>query len=320
MDVAYLRFRGKEHRGVADPDQAWILVELISYLEHPKSGALEFDDMGPSWVPVREAIGQGTLHVGDASGAEVARRFDALLRFISLRLGRRTGADVVPLLSRKELADPETRTHALVTALCGGGCLQGTIRIPGAVGPLVITADLRAGSVTCHIDVDAPRQGRPATRVRWLVRQLGEAEDGLRVESFVVHGRGSTAAELLRDVRQDPLVLIPDAARELRSFRVALTRPIGPKRGRGRGSFIDAVNDTVDLFQRTVVGQVKPWAPPVVRKSPVVDPAKVAEPKGVVVEVAVTKPPLGPLSFAEYSATFPSRPRTPVPATAPRTP
>ncbi|MFN8189856.1 MAG: hypothetical protein U0R78_05315 [Nocardioidaceae bacterium] len=46
----------KEFRGVADPDQAWILGELIRYLEHRKSGALEFDDMGESWVTVREAV------------------------------------------------------------------------------------------------------------------------------------------------------------------------------------------------------------------------------------------------------------------------
>ncbi len=51
----------KEHRGVADPDQAWILGELIRYLEHPRSAALEFDDMGPSWVPTREALVAGTL-------------------------------------------------------------------------------------------------------------------------------------------------------------------------------------------------------------------------------------------------------------------
>jgi hypothetical protein len=49
----------KEHRGVADPDQAWILGELIRYLEHPGSGALEFDDMGQAWVPVREAVTGG---------------------------------------------------------------------------------------------------------------------------------------------------------------------------------------------------------------------------------------------------------------------
>jgi imidazoleglycerol phosphate synthase glutamine amidotransferase subunit HisH len=29
----------KEHRGVADPDQAYILGELIRYLEHPRSGS-----------------------------------------------------------------------------------------------------------------------------------------------------------------------------------------------------------------------------------------------------------------------------------------
>ncbi len=46
----------REHRGVADPDQAWILGELIRYLEHGRSGALEFDDMGPAWVPIRDAF------------------------------------------------------------------------------------------------------------------------------------------------------------------------------------------------------------------------------------------------------------------------
>jgi hypothetical protein len=49
----------KEFRGVADPDQAWILGELIRYLEHRKSGALEFEDMGESWVPVRNSIAAG---------------------------------------------------------------------------------------------------------------------------------------------------------------------------------------------------------------------------------------------------------------------
>ncbi len=81
----------KEHRGVADPDQAWILGELIRYLEHPRSGALEFQDMGSSWVPVRDAVSAGTLRATDAGATEVAARFDALLRYLSLRLGRQLG-------------------------------------------------------------------------------------------------------------------------------------------------------------------------------------------------------------------------------------
>jgi hypothetical protein len=155
----------KEHRGVADPDQAWILGELIRYLEHPRSGALEFDDMGGSWVPVREAVAAGTLRANDKPALEVASRFDALLRFASLKLGRHLGTEVVPALSRKELADPASRTHALVASMAATGVLEGAIRIPNTIGPLVVTVDLRANKVTCHIDIDAPKEGRPPTRV-----------------------------------------------------------------------------------------------------------------------------------------------------------
>ena len=77
----------KEFRGVADPDQAWILGELIRYLEHRKSGALEFDDMGEAWVAVRDAVAAGTLRATDKGIAEVVARFDALLRFTSLQPG-----------------------------------------------------------------------------------------------------------------------------------------------------------------------------------------------------------------------------------------
>ena len=161
----------KEFRGVADPDQAWILGELIRYLEHRKSGALEFDDMGDAWVGVRDQVAAGTLRVSDNGITEVVARFDALLRFASLQLGRQLGTEVVPVLSRKEAADPLVRAQALAQSLCASGELSGAIRIPGTAGQLVVTADLRAGKVTCHVDVDAPKEGRATTRVNWLLRQ-----------------------------------------------------------------------------------------------------------------------------------------------------
>ena len=231
----------KEFRGVADPDQAWILGELIRYLEHSRSGALEFDDMGESWVAVRDAVSAHTLRATDKGIATVVARFDALLRFASLSLGRRLGTEVVPVLSRKELADPSIRAAALTQSLCEHGQLAGSIRVPDTVGPLVITADLRSGQVTCHVDVDAPREGRPTTRVNWLVRQLKNAPESVRVECFTARARGAGAAELLKTVRDDPTSLITDPSREIRSFRVAMTTPMGAKRGRGRGAFIDSV-------------------------------------------------------------------------------
>ncbi|HMM95826.1 hypothetical protein [Phycicoccus sp.] len=257
----------KEFRGVADPDQAWILGELIRYLEHTRSGALEFDDMGESWTAVRDAVAAGTLRATDKGIATVVSRFDALLRFASLSLGRRLGTEVVPVLSRKELADPTLRASALTQQLASSSQLSGVIRIPDTAGHLVITADLRAGQVTCHVDIDAPREGRPTTRVNWLTRQLKNASDSTRIECMTAHSRGSSSAELLKVVRENPAVLVTDPAREIRSFRVALTSPLGAKRGRGRGAFIDSVLTAVDTFYASVLGDLKTWAaaPPKLR-------------------------------------------------------
>jgi hypothetical protein len=257
----------KEFRGVADPDQAWILGELIRYLEHHRSGALEFDDMGEAWVAVRDAVSAGTLRPTDKGVPDVVARFDALLRFASLRLGRQLGTEVVPVLTRKEQSDPSLRAQALASMLCQTGQLSGAIRIPDTVGPLIVTADLRSSRVTCHVDVDAPTDGRPTTRVNWLVRQLKAAPASVRVETFAAHARGSSAAELLDAVRENPAALVVDPKKELRSFRLALTSTMGTKRGRGRGSFIDSVLGATDTFYADVLQHLKAWsaAPPRLR-------------------------------------------------------
>jgi hypothetical protein len=257
-EVLTIAVQQRVHRGVSDPDQAWILGELIRYLEHPRSGALDFSDMGPSWVAVREAIAAGTLRVNDRGLAEVISRWEQLLRFAALRLGRELGADVQVLVSRREAADPAVRFAAQTASLVGAGLLTGALRIPDAVAPLDVAADLRANRITVSIDVDAPREGRPATRVGWLTRQLRDAPDGLRLDAFSAGLRTSTS-DLLRQVREDPMVLIADPKREFRTFRVAATSPLGTKRGVGRGGFIDSVLAALDGFYGTVVQQIRPW-------------------------------------------------------------
>ncbi|WP_240942864.1 stress response protein [Planosporangium thailandense] len=278
----------KEYRGVADPDQAWILGELIRYLEHPRSGAMEFSDMGPAWVPTREAISAGTLRPGDKVVPEVAGRFDALVRYAGLKLGRQLGTEVMPALTRREVSEPATRTQALGTQLASVGTMTAGLKIPGAVGPLQVTADLRAGKVTCHVDVEAPREGRPTTRVNWLVRQLKEAPDNVRIEAFTMHARGPGKAELLGAVRTEPTILIGDTAKELRSFRIAMTYPAGTKRGTGRGSFIDSLLGAIDDFYAQVIQNLKPWMPAAPRLRSPDDPKPVEPVPASLVSTAIS--------------------------------
>lgn len=249
----------KEYRGVADPEQAWILGELIRYLEHPKSGAMQFDDMGPHWVPVRDAVQAGTLRASDKTALDVAASFDALIRYAALRLGRRLGAEVTPVLTRAEAANPALRPAALASSLVKSGTFAAALRIPNAVSDLTVTADLRASKLTCSFDVDAPREGRATTRINWLLRQLRESPDSLRVEAHFAWGR-TDAAELLRDVRQDAAKLVIDPAKEIKSFTIAHVSGAGSKRSAGRGGFIDSVLDAVDASYEDIGQRLKPWA------------------------------------------------------------
>jgi hypothetical protein len=84
----------KVHAGVDDPEQAWILDELIRYLEHPSSGALAMNDMGGAWVEVRDGAKESTLRKSNAGVEEVAGKWGQLTQYLAIRLQSETGAEV----------------------------------------------------------------------------------------------------------------------------------------------------------------------------------------------------------------------------------
>lgn len=248
------------HRGVADPTQAWVLAELLRYLQHPRSGASGFEDMGASWVPVRDAVLAGTLRLSDRKAPQVAASWDRLVRQVCLRKTGELGTDVTPVGTRTHAADPSARSTALVKGLVDQGALTAGLRIPGAVGLMTLTGHLRTSQVELAVDVAAPTEGRPLTRVNWLLRQLPDAPDSLRIDALGAKPSDSRA-ELLKTARTDPkLLLPPDGAPT--SYRLTLALPLGTKRGIGRGGFITSVHEAVDTFYRDVMQTLVPWTPP----------------------------------------------------------
>ncbi|MFV2012295.1 MULTISPECIES: hypothetical protein [unclassified Micromonospora] len=57
------------------------------------------------------------MGVGDTAAADIAGRFDALVRFAGLELGTQLGTDIMPAPSWRELADLVGRTQALVSQM-----------------------------------------------------------------------------------------------------------------------------------------------------------------------------------------------------------
>jgi hypothetical protein len=251
------------HRGVEDPDQAWLLGELIAYLDDERSGASGFQDMGENWVKVRNGAGDGTLRASNADVRDVAERWEQFVEYLCLGLGQDLGRDVRTVRPRKQTA--AARLEANAGALADGGILDASIRVPDAVGPLAVQADLRTRKVVTSVVVEAPGDGRPTTRVNWLLRQLKEAPDGLVVEVSFANTKATTAG-LLSTAKEDPqsLLLANDRARPPRAFRLALSRPMGTKRGKGERSFVLETRKQAIGFYRDLVQNLRPWraAPP----------------------------------------------------------
>jgi hypothetical protein len=248
------------HRGVSDPDQAWILGELIAYLDHEASGANGFTDMGRSWVAVREAAHAGTLRAADAESRTVCERWEQFVEYLALGLAQDLGQDVAVVRPRK--LTPEQRLHGLVRALAEEGALTGSVRVPHAVAPLELHADLRTRRVLTSVTVDAPGEGRPLSRITWLLRQIAHASSDLRVD-VAFQGTRETTSLLLGAAREDPASLLSptDRKRMPRSISVTAARPLSTKRGMGKGSFVGDTRAQAIDFYRDTIQAISAWRP-----------------------------------------------------------
>ncbi|MGY1620451.1 TerD family protein [Geodermatophilus sp. SYSU D00691] len=262
------------HRGVDDPMQAWLLHEFVRYLQHPRSGASGFDDMGSSWVPVREAVAAGTLRAGDRKVPAVVDSWIRLVRHLSLRLTAELGVNVVHVLPRRLATDAVARTRAGTEALATTGCLTATLKVPGAVGPLGIVADLRTGQVRVSTKMPAPQEGTAQRRINWLLRQLKDAPDDVLIDVAFADSSESTC-ELLRDVRDKPVALVGSGKAEVATFTLTRSLPLGTKRSGVRGAFVPSVTQAVESFYADVVQPIRPW---VARAPQLPDDAVLAEP------------------------------------------
>jgi hypothetical protein len=253
-----------EHHGIDDPEQAFIIGDLIAYLDDPRSGAAGFDGMGKEWVSVRDAARNQTLRARDAGVLEVVEDWEQFVEYLSLRLRQVLGRSVTPVHGRSSTRVSRIDGH--VSSLIEGGLLQATIKVPDAVAPIEIDANLASRQVTTHARVKAPGEGRAKTRVNWLLRQLKDAPRDLRITARFPRTRTTTSL-LLEAAVANPtdLLLSDDRKREPSAFDIALMRNMGPKKGKDKGSFVAETMEQVILFYGEVLQDIQGWTRPPAR-------------------------------------------------------
>ncbi len=251
----------QRYRGISDPDQEWVLRELIHYLGNEASGALGFEDMGEDWVAVRKGGRDGTLRASDTGPRGVAERWDQFSSALALSLSQELGANVQPQRLRGQTT-PE-RIDEFVKGLVDAGGLATTLRVPDAIGPLTVRADLRSQQTLTSVSIDAPKDGTPRGRFGWLMRQLKEAPGDLRLEAAFPNARSTTTASL-DQMRENPKALEyeQDPKRPPRAFVLTRCEPMGKKRGRAEGSFVRDTSSQVLTFYSDLVQELKAWQAP----------------------------------------------------------
>ncbi|MFF3753486.1 TerD family protein [Streptomyces sp. NPDC002018] len=244
------------HEGVGNAAHAWLLHELLHYLQHENSGCHGFQNMGPAWVPVRNGIDNETLCQGDRRAVEVVESWERLIRQVCLRLGGELGLKVLPVQRTRRGADAHARRAVLADRLCDDGRLHAELRVDGTPGILAIAADLRTGRLRTSVEIPAPEQGYPLTWVKRLVRQLAEAPADLHIETLG-EGPGSGPRGTLERLRPEPADLLPKDDTPITGFRLSLFKGMGSTRGNTESGFIRSVDDAVDHFYSRVVTQLE---------------------------------------------------------------
>ncbi|MEV0023687.1 TerD family protein [Streptomyces atroolivaceus] len=244
------------HEGVDNATHAWLLQELLHYLQHEHSGCHGFQNMGAAWVPVRKGIDDETLCQGDPRATEVIESWERLVRQVCLRLGGELGQKVLPVQRAKRGTDPRTRRAGLADTLCSRGRLDAELRIEGTPGTLAIAADLRTGKLRTSIEVAASEQGYPLNRAKRLIRNLASAPADLHIETIVA-ADGVGPRGTLERLRPEPADLLPKDGGEIVGFRLSLFKGMGNGRGSAESGFIRSVDEAVDRFHALVIAQLE---------------------------------------------------------------
>jgi hypothetical protein len=250
-----VRCQGEQR--IDDPDQAWLLGELIRYLDDERSGCAALEGMGSSWVKVRDGIRAQSLRRKDDPGLiEVVERWEELAEYACLLLSQELGSDVTQRLK----PDADARRRRAAQMALDDGKLRAEIRIKDAAGPMVLEADLRSGQARVATRIDAPATGQARGRIGWMLRQLKEAPGGLRIEVSYERIQRTHATTLAKAVEDPELLRFPeDRLRPPRQFKLSVVQQMGRGGGRGKSMFVDKTIALVMKFYGETLQGIRAW-------------------------------------------------------------
>jgi hypothetical protein len=265
---SYLQAEAKiqiSQSSISDPDQAYMLNELVRYLSHDSSGVVGFTRMRGSWSDSIKVVQQGkSIQKSSEEAQEIVADWYELIRSVSLSMSERLGLNVSVLLTPSERKNPSAKINHATEMLYKEASLTSRLKVPDAAGPINVTADLKTRCVTVAMETPAPKDKKQSkASIRWLTNQLKNCDTRDIYLAVRWPGRSQQTIFPVIDSIDDPTIhsderpgLMPS------SFEVRYTNDLGGKFSQV-SNFGAALEDSVVTFYAEAGQYISAWqAPP----------------------------------------------------------
>lgn len=256
-------------------DEAFIVGELVRYLEHPNSGRLPMDAMSKEWPKIVADIqARHPIQPKSPDIQEMITSWHQEARDVALLMTRKLGEATTLSISRGELANPKGWVDEEAKRFCERNELEFQLDVPNAAGKIDIVADFLRRSISVRMKINAPMdRASNSAKLNWLLRQLSKSEKERVVILCITKGKGHNFGALADEIdpKSDEIKGLSDVA----SFRVEMSSDLGAKFN-SRKKFIEGLEALVPEFYINVGQHLQSWVapPPKIRKE-TIEPAQV---------------------------------------------
>lgn len=268
-----------KHHGISDPDQAYILEELVRYLMHPSSGVTSFDRMNAEWKDLCTLVqNRAPLNKNSKEVIEGMSAWHQYVRNISLDLCLMLGKNVTVSMKKAHREDAVARLQDDCQIFCNSRRMECELEIPNAASRLKLWADFETRSVNASMFLKAPEDKPTAKgRVGWLLHQLKACEEEELIVKASWPGRAPetlTALGKLRSLGVESLIGNNTTIKPT-GFEIIYKRDLGA-RFNGAKTFAQESERVPLEFYKCAGQYLREWvaAPPQVKKD---TPAEILE-------------------------------------------
>ena len=242
-------------------DEAFLVSELIRYLEHSGSGLVPLDQMNKEWPKIVSDV--QASHPINPKSDEVVKMITAWhqeARDVALIMTRRLKESVSISASRSNLANPGAWVEQEAKRFTAEKMLSFELDVPNAASKILVESDFLRRAVRVSMKLMAPTdRNSNSARLNWLLRQLAKSEKSKIIIRCITRGKSQNFGAMADEINPKS-----DEIRDLGeivSFQIEMSTDLGA-RFNSRKKFVESLEEIVPDFYNNIGQYVQAFVPP----------------------------------------------------------